>query len=161
MYLLEDSRVLLNRSHHFAGFGGTAPIQSPADVNAALSWLPADTEAVVVCNRPGKLDLNPEGRPKLAECISQLGAVGMPDYLKVSYDFILDGSRKYGYPKQLGVGKYEGCKIVALEPAERQRLQHLLATKAVRTAVLDGLPVRVKGDVVPIFRTAAVRNSQP
>jgi len=78
-----------------------------------LSWLPADTETIVAVNQPGQFtnDFTPGS---LAGNIHQLGWFGFPRDFSCAYNYIVDASRNYQLPTKLGVGHYEGCKIVSL-----------------------------------------------
>jgi hypothetical protein len=105
-------------------------VGSPVVLAKALSWLPADTETIVVANGtfllpPPETEIEDEDRMRqlsskqITEKFEALptALVGLPECLlkilsnqKVS--FAMEGSRNFRSPSELGEMPYEGCDIV-------------------------------------------------
>jgi hypothetical protein len=100
-----------------------------AAIERALSWLPQDTEVVVAATVPGKIEQSGKS-PNLADAVKYLASIGLPNGRGVldelNYTFILDGSRNFLPPKDLGLETYDGCKIVGVTAAESQRFRQKL-----------------------------------
>src|SRR5437868_6402513 len=106
-------------------------------IEAALNWMPADTEVIAAVNQPGVLE-NPNGAT-LASLVPGLAFAGMPETFHVRYSFAVDGSRNFRGPKSIGVGSHEGCKVIGLEPAEYQRAELYAKQKSLRHGTVEGL----------------------
>lgn len=130
-----------------AGDGSARSVHGPnLQIDLALTWLPEDTTTVIVSSVPGRMAQVKEGRP-LADQIVWLSSIGLPSVnLKFAYRYIVDGARHNMAIKDLGLLKYEGCKIVGLEADEYRRLRQQAAQKSVRNGVVGGLTAFVFTD---------------
>jgi len=119
---------------------GLASITTP-EVAQVVSWLPPDTETLVVAAEPGYTGATKEGS-KLASDVRSLACMAFSnqegDPLPLSYRFIVDGSKNYRFPKDLGIGTWEGCAIVALQDGQRATIEQRLKKSADHTAQLAG-----------------------
>jgi hypothetical protein len=102
---------------------------SPVAFSKALSWLPADTETLIVANGPFSIP-QPEtetdetrtrllSKEEINEKFEALptALVGLPEGLIKKLDsrkaaFAMEGSRHFRSPSELGEMPYEGCDIV-------------------------------------------------
>jgi hypothetical protein len=104
-------------------------VGSPITLSKALSWLPADTETLIVANGPF---LIPPPETEIDEDRTRLlskeeinekfealptALVGLPEGLLKKLDsrkaaFAMEGSRHFRSPSELGEMSYEGCDIV-------------------------------------------------
>ena len=129
--------------------GATKETPQISRINAILNWLPQDTETVMVAAKPGRFELNVrrEAESTLAECAPGLAGVGLPSESRgewaISYDYVVNGTCNYRFPKELGLMPYDGCKILGLKPRELARLRSLAKRRAKRNGIVQGLVVYV------------------
>lgn len=102
-------------------------------VEEVISWLPTNTETLLVARKPGQMS-EVGGNDPMPKEVRYLLTVGLPGRdsgkAKIAYDFVVDGSRKFRPPKSLGIWLYQGCKIIGLQPAEHARLRKLYTKNA-------------------------------
>lgn len=116
-----------------------ATIGTESTVEDVIGWLPTDTETVVAVTKPGRFDEEERKStlPGVARSIAALGLAG--DFRHLSYRFIVDGSRNSHKPKGFGLGPYEGCKILSLEPSEAKRLNAIVTDRHLKTQIVGGI----------------------
>jgi hypothetical protein len=112
------------------------PARSSSKVQQALSWLPADTEVVLVTNTPFQMPAyNQESSGQSQEIpiaelreqfevlpLERFGAVGglVQKYLKGQrVELAIEGSRHFRPPADHGESLYEGCAIAILADGSR------------------------------------------
>lgn len=95
-------------------------------VEDVIKWLPANTETLMVARKAGWLG-EMAGELSGADEARQLLAIGMggaeTGTARLEYEFVVNGSRAFKRPKDLGLTPYEGCKIIGMKPAEFKRVQ--------------------------------------
>jgi hypothetical protein len=120
--------VILLAAAAAAQTAGTGPSQArrPPDVRQVLSWLPPDTETIVVANKAFPLaDLRDVRQSRDFHLEGWLRAMAVAplwfrngsllEHFKDKRSmFALAGSRHFRAPKSLGLMPYEGCTIVFL-----------------------------------------------
>jgi hypothetical protein len=120
-------------------------LSQPVTVDQALKWLPAQTETVVAVTKPGMVTNGPQ--TIASSCRNMLAFVGLPDegkaYGHLRYNFIVDGSRDFTVPTEIGLANYHGCKIVGVEPIEARRLEAIVKRSAGKTIRLGTQTVYV------------------
>jgi hypothetical protein len=153
MALISPSAAFLHRQPP------SLPAQTTS-LDVELSWLPADTETIVVLTKAGKLlGEDPKRRLSVRVLCPELASVGLPSFLApelhggekyppLSYEFIVDGSRKYRGPSGFGIGTYEGCKIVGLAPSELSRVKLLIEKMAANKVQVGGLSTYVLTETI-------------
>ena len=140
------------------------PSSHQTTLKKALSWLPADTETVIVANGPfafpildGPTDHSP--RLELSSTELELGMRDLPLWLfsmkngdlreKLKGKLValaLEGSRHFRPPETLGEMRYEGCDIVVLGHAatfDRDSFLKNAANSAVRFQEILGTKIAV------------------
>jgi hypothetical protein len=137
----------------------------PARVGQVLSWLPADTETILVANKPfamprfkGADDSRPDSEISLADLtetfeLLPLSLFGLKNGLLQNYlmgqrvEIAIEGSRHFRNPAGLGEMPYEGCQIAVLSEATVGRSDTFL--KQSSSAVLR--VESVAGQKIPVF----------
>jgi hypothetical protein len=122
------SQVVSAQASNPAGMGVKVDV-APESVEVAISWLPADTETIVVSRGPFGLTTNAPVRETKDNPISDkelmsdfedlsLGQFLFKDGLlakrleKKTVNFAVEGSRHFRPPADLGEMRYEGCSII-------------------------------------------------
>ena len=109
----------------------------------AVSWLPPDTETLTVAASPGQTRSLAKSREKLANDIFDLAYIGLAsdgsgNVWPLRYRFIVDGTRNYRFPKDLGLCPYDGCSILSLDANEETKAEERAKKLAHHTATLNG-----------------------
>jgi hypothetical protein len=132
----------------------------PVMARQVLSWLPEDTETILVVERPFTIpppspDNDRQIREKSPDKIFEmlpLGLFGLKESLLQKYligetvEFALEGSRHFRSPSALGEALYEGCQIVVLKNASPERgasFRTRAAKAALKGEIIAGQDVSV------------------
>ena len=111
------------------------------DVQQALAWLPADTETIIVAQSPFP-NLESDLRTVAVAC-KAVATIGVPKTFGTSImgkaKLVVNGSRKYGYPKSLGMCPYEGCKIMSFDSKDMLQVRKVIEKSAKEDANLAGI----------------------
>ena len=137
----------------------------PASIGRVLSWLPTDTETIVVANTSFALPrfkhqraAEPFSETSLAELIEMfellpLSLFGLKDGLLQNYlsgqrvEIAIEGSRHFRPPAGLGEMPYEGCEIAVLAEAAASRGDSFLKQSSSVALRVDN----VAGQKIPVF----------
>lgn len=97
-----------------AGVGCSAS-KTSADIDQALTWLPANTETMLACRGP----FEPTGRWETAlQACQTVSTIGLPNdgeaLGQIRANWIVQGTRNYRPATSLGLCRYDGCKIIGL-----------------------------------------------
>ena len=140
------------------------PGHLPARVEQAFSWLPADTETILVANKPFAMprfkpdDSQPEREKTLADLpeafeLLPLSLFELKDGLLQNYlavqtvEIAVEGSRHFRNPGGLGEMPYEGCQIAVLAEATVNRRDSFLKRFSNVVVRVDS----VAGQKIPVF----------
>lgn len=113
-----------------------------------LSWLPTDTETIVVANQPFSLPMADAktDRQLLTTVLQSLTVSGIAGYEEVykplvgyKVRFALEGSRSFRWPNGLGMAPYDGATVIVFAEAINAAFDTLL--KGVAHEDLLGCPV--------------------
>jgi hypothetical protein len=133
------------------GFAADAD-KSELELDTILTWLPEDTETLIVGNGPGKFGELSEERRKLPLAESLVRLIYYPFAVSPEaakhlvgrkIKLAVEGARKFRHPKSLGAWHYEGCHILALESDLDESWSDALAAGANRTERVSGHDVYV------------------
>lgn len=131
-----------------------------ADIARTIDWLPEDTETIIVDRQPHALgaagDMTPiDGISRFSFIYSlhnrTLGPVYSP-FAKTKIALVIEGSRKFRAPKDIGPNPYEGATIVYFQDPISERLQAECRKNADKN-------IKVKGYDVTVFDSKLVRNN--
>jgi hypothetical protein len=140
-----------------------APGHLPPRVGQVLSWFPADTETILVANKPFAMprfkpdDAGPENQTPLSDLpetfeLLPLSLFGSEHGLLQNYlmgqrvEIAMEGSRHFRNPGSLGEMPYEGCQVAVLAEANVNRRDSFLkrfSNVAVRVDSVAGQRISV------------------
>jgi len=140
------------------------PGSLPAKVAQVLSWLPADTETILVANKPFAMprfkpdDSGSDHETSTADLIEtfellplslfELKAGLLQNYLMGQrVELAFEGSRHFRNPGGLGELPYEGCQIAVLAVATADRTNSFLKRFSNAAVRIDS----VAGQKIPVF----------
>lgn len=110
------------------------------DAQEEVGWLPADTETIIVAKSPFQ---SLESEPgTVAVACKALATIGVPKTFGTSIakaHLVVNGSRKYGYPKALGMCPYEGCKIMTFDSKDMPQVREGIMKAAKESDKLTGV----------------------
>jgi hypothetical protein len=134
-------------------------------VGQVLSWLPADTETILVADKAFALprfkkpdDSQPERESTLADLpemfeLLPLSLFGLKDGLLQNFlvgqrvEIAIEGSRHFRNPAGLGEMPHEGCQIAILSEATESRTDSFLKQSSRAVLRVDS----VAGQKIPVF----------
>lgn len=161
---MTDIRTALLSICLAAGSSAVCRAQSTGPVAQVLSWLPADTETILVANKPFAMprfkpdDSRRENEISLADLpeafeLLPLSLFELKDGLLQNYlagqrvEIAMEGSRHFRNPGGLGELPYEGCQIAVLTVASATRTDSFLKRFSNVAVSVDS----VAGQKIPVF----------
>jgi hypothetical protein len=123
---------------------GTATPQLPDPrIETVIGWLPDDTESVLVAT--SRITLSSSESMSKSKIVGSFMSIGTPEngaiLAGIDAEFAVGGVRTILPTGELGVCRFEGCRIFALKAGEQDKLLKLVKSKYSLGMPIDGTDV--------------------
>ncbi len=116
------------------------PNQGKSTVEQAMTWLPTDTETMVVAQGSGFTSpyIGKSSGPSIMAWPTGFSEGKLKGFTALTATSIIFGSRKFHYPDSIGVGWFEGAWIANLTDASLATAKEILAKTKFNSSALAG-----------------------
>ena len=130
-------RALLGVLCLVTGLAHVAAAQGKIGIENVISWLPLDTETLIVAHGPFDIaDTSDDVPIRLALGLGKMAATGplpankfnriLQQLREARVSFAVEGARRFRAPQELGLAPYEGCHVTVFEKSDVPKIDAFL-----------------------------------